>query len=307
MSARPPRAINSDHDPLTAAHINSRIEQATGSPSTVVNGLPQLRTRPVIIDHSLTAQWKGTAGRAVQANAYVGEQQRYGIFVILFLIAALLIVCTLHFSEPHERLAHPAAVLAPDHPHMLKRAAAMAQAQASAALAPGGAALFANPLSSAYSVLYVTVPSTGDVAQKLAAGLLEKRLIACANILPGVTSMYRWEGKVQTDSEQLMMLKTRASLFPAVRDFVRENHPYQTPEIIELPIQQAHQPYLDWIRDNTVGQCNSSSLPRAVSACCSDSFFLAVQAVERSAPVGWLVAISVLATARVAQKARTLT
>jgi len=248
MSSRSGRA---DNDPLTNAHLLSRSEPATGAPagSAVVNGLPQLRTRPVYVDHSLSAQWRGTSGRVVHQSAYVNDRQRYGLFVILFLIAALLIVGTLHFSEPRD--SHPAAVLPPDHPHMLKRAAAMAQAQASAAMAAAGTvSAGANPLSSPYSVLYVTVPSA-DVAQKLAAGLLDSKLIACANIVPGVTSMYRWEGKVQTDTEQLMMLKTRASLFQRVKQFVTENHPYQTPEIIELPIQQGHQPYLDWIRDNT--------------------------------------------------------
>lgn len=199
MSTRAPR----DSDPLAAAQARE-FEDDSRPAATAIN-LPPLRSRTVVLNNSLQAQWRGTAGRSHNPNSYVSDSQRHWVLLVLGLLAALLIVGTLHFSEPHG--AHPQAVLPPDHPHMLKRAAAMA-AQAAAA-SSGSAIVGPNPLASAFSVLYVTVPSA-EVANKLASGLLEAKLIACANIVPGVTSMYRWEGKIQTDQEQLMMVRRGA-------------------------------------------------------------------------------------------------
>jgi len=115
---------------------------------------------------------------------------------------------------------------------------------------PAAAASIHGAVRSPYSVLYVTTP-TKDVATKIASGLLEKRLVACVNIIPGITSMYRWEGKIASDEEQLMVMKTRQSLFNDVAKFVKENHPYDVPEVIELPIEQGHKEYIDWIGEST--------------------------------------------------------
>lgn len=244
MSARPNAGRQQYTDPLLAANAHS----AGVSPSTDASiSLPGLRTRPVVVDHSLAAQWRGTAGRSHNPQSYIGESQRLWLLLCLFLLAALLVVCSLHFSESTHEHVHPTATLPPDHPHMLKKAAM--------ALAAGtnGAVLRSLPAataSSAYSVIYVTSPSA-EVSQKLATGLLESKLVACVNVVPGVTSHYWWQGKIESSTEQLLMLKTRSSLFPLVADFVKQNHPYETPEIVQLPIEQGNKAYLDWISTST--------------------------------------------------------
>jgi periplasmic divalent cation tolerance protein len=90
-----------------------------------------------------------------------------------------------------------------------------------------------------------------EVSQKIAASLLQKRLVACANILPGVTSMYEWEGKMCTDSEHLMILKTQTSLISQIVTEVKAIHPYDCPEVISLPQGEGSNDYLKWLKENT--------------------------------------------------------
>lgn len=244
MSARANAGRPTNTDPLLAANARSAGTSPSGDASIT---LPGLRTRPVVVDHSLAAQWRGTAGRSHNPSSYIGESQRLWLLLCLFLLAALLVVCSLHFTESTHEHVHPTATLPPDHPHMLKRAAM--------ALAAGtnGAVLRSLPAataSSAYSVIYVTSPSA-EVSAKLSTGLLESKLVACATVVPGVTSQYWWQGKIESATEQLLMLKTRSSLFPLVADYVKQNHPYETPEIVQLPIEQGNKPYLDWISVST--------------------------------------------------------
>lgn len=104
--------------------------------------------------------------------------------------------------------------------------------------------------TSPFSAVYVTVPNM-DVARKITSVLLEKDLVACANIIPGLTSIYKWKGKIEEDPELLMMMKTRSSLLPSIIENVRANHPYEVPEVIEVPILQGNPSYLKWIGDNT--------------------------------------------------------
>lgn len=101
---------------------------------------------------------------------------------------------------------------------------------------------------SAYSAVFVTTPNE-DVAKKLAHGLVNKRLAACVNLIPKITSVYLWEGKVNEDSEVLMMIKTKTSRVEDLTSFVKENHPYEVCEVIALPIEKGNAPYLDWISD----------------------------------------------------------
>jgi len=103
-----------------------------------------------------------------------------------------------------------------------------------------------------YIVVYVTAPETEAAA--LARTLVEERLAACVNLVPGIRSFYRWQGKIEDDPEILCIIKTRAGLFDTLRDRVRELHPYEVEEIIAMPIIAGNQPYLDWIRANTGGQ-----------------------------------------------------
>jgi len=100
-----------------------------------------------------------------------------------------------------------------------------------------------------YIVIYVTAPQ--DEAVDLAKTLVEERLVACVNIVPGLRSIYWWQGKVEDEPEVLCIMKTRSNLFESLRDRVRELHSYEVEEIIALPIVAGNLPYLDWIRENT--------------------------------------------------------
>ncbi len=101
-----------------------------------------------------------------------------------------------------------------------------------------------------YRVVFCTVPSR-DVAEKIADKLVGDRLAACVNILGGVRSIYTWKGEVCRDDELLLVIKSRAALFESLRAAVIALHPYEVPEIISLPIQEGHEPYMQWLRENT--------------------------------------------------------
>jgi periplasmic divalent cation tolerance protein len=99
-------------------------------------------------------------------------------------------------------------------------------------------------------VVLVTCP-TVDRAAEIARALVEERLAACGNVVPGVRSIYRWEGKVQDDQEALLVLKTTRERFEALRERVLALHPYQVPEVIALPVEAGSAPYLAWIAAET--------------------------------------------------------
>lgn len=99
-------------------------------------------------------------------------------------------------------------------------------------------------------VVLITAPGA-DKAAEIGRALVEERLAACANIVPGVRSIYRWEGKLQDDAEVLMLVKTRAALFEKLRERVVALHPYSVPEVLALPVAAGAQPYLDWIASAT--------------------------------------------------------
>jgi len=102
-----------------------------------------------------------------------------------------------------------------------------------------------------YLVVLITAP-TVEVAQQIAEALLRQKLAACVNILPGVQSLYTWEGSLHRDDEVLLLVKTHANLFEEqLVPAVQQVHPYEVPEIIALPIQMGSQPYLDWIEEVT--------------------------------------------------------
>ncbi|HEV2500514.1 MAG TPA: divalent-cation tolerance protein CutA [Terriglobia bacterium] len=98
-------------------------------------------------------------------------------------------------------------------------------------------------------VVLVTAGSQREAA-KIARNLVESRLAACVNISPPVRSIYRWEGKIQNDSEFLLLIKTKRSLFRAVKESILQIHSYTTPEVIALPVTEGSQAYLRWIDDS---------------------------------------------------------
>lgn len=100
------------------------------------------------------------------------------------------------------------------------------------------------------AVVYVTYPHR-DEAEAAAKALLEERLAACANLVPGVTSWYRWEGRIQSDPEVAMIVKTRTELVPRVIELLRERHSYDCPCITSWPIAEGSAAYLRWIEENT--------------------------------------------------------
>ncbi|HXH03706.1 MAG TPA: divalent-cation tolerance protein CutA [Candidatus Competibacteraceae bacterium] len=95
-------------------------------------------------------------------------------------------------------------------------------------------------------VVLCTCPDL-DSAGRMAETLVAERLAACVNILPGLTSVYRWQGAIQRDVEVLLLIKTRTDAFTALERRVRELHPYEVPELIALPILEGSTPYLDWL------------------------------------------------------------
>jgi periplasmic divalent cation tolerance protein len=98
--------------------------------------------------------------------------------------------------------------------------------------------------------VYTTYPSVVE-AEKAGTALVGERLAACVNILPGMVSVYRWQGAVERAQEAVMIIKTRASLAEAVRASVKANHPYDTPAILVLPVESVDERYFAWILTET--------------------------------------------------------
>ena len=95
-------------------------------------------------------------------------------------------------------------------------------------------------------VVFVTCPNRRH-AQRLANSVVRHHLAACVNILANVQSLFWWEGRVDRAQETLLIIKTTAARFEALRRSVCALHPYDVPEIIAVPIRKAHRPYLRWI------------------------------------------------------------
>lgn len=101
-----------------------------------------------------------------------------------------------------------------------------------------------------YRSLYLTFPDDA-CAVRIARALVDARLVACVNVLPGARSLYRWQGAVHDEPEVVAVAKTRAELVPAVVREVRRLHPYDTPCVVSWPIEEGDAAYLAWIGEAT--------------------------------------------------------
>ena len=97
----------------------------------------------------------------------------------------------------------------------------------------------------------LTTCGSKEEGEKIAHALVERRLAACVNIVPAIESLYRWQGKVESATEWLLLIKTTAGRFEAVREAIRELHSYDLPECIMISIEGGSAEYLKWIEENT--------------------------------------------------------
>jgi periplasmic divalent cation tolerance protein len=102
------------------------------------------------------------------------------------------------------------------------------------------------------AIQVVTTTDSEAVAARLARMLVERRLAACVQIVGPVTSVYRWQGRIEEAREWQCLIKTREDLFEAVAAALRAVHPYECPEIVALPIDAGDPAYLDWLRGETI-------------------------------------------------------
>lgn len=101
-------------------------------------------------------------------------------------------------------------------------------------------------------ILVMITTGSEEEGASIAKALLEERLIACANLIGGVRSLYRWKGQICDDREILLLCKTERRLFPRLSEKVKSIHSYEVPEIIALPLVEGWQPYLEWVEQETV-------------------------------------------------------
>lgn len=99
-------------------------------------------------------------------------------------------------------------------------------------------------------VAFATAPDA-EVAARIARTLVEERLAACANLVANVRSIYRWQGRVEDESEVMLILKTQADRVGALAERLSALHPYEVPELLVLPVESGLAPYLDWVRAET--------------------------------------------------------
>jgi periplasmic divalent cation tolerance protein len=100
-------------------------------------------------------------------------------------------------------------------------------------------------------VVVLTTAASEEVAARLADALVSRRLAACVNVVPGIVSTYRWEGKVATDPERLLLIKTTTARLGQVETLIGELHDYDLPEVIVLPVLGGSEAYLGWIEAST--------------------------------------------------------
>jgi len=100
------------------------------------------------------------------------------------------------------------------------------------------------------NILIISTTDDVAIAEKMAALLVESKQAACVSISSPITSIYRWQGKIETEKEVMLFIKTREDKYQAVEKIILDNHNYEVPEIIALPIVKGEHTYLQWISDN---------------------------------------------------------
>lgn len=100
----------------------------------------------------------------------------------------------------------------------------------------------------------LTTAGSMEEANKIADALVERRLAACVNVTGPITSVYRWQGKVERAQEWLLLIKTTAGVADAVGDAIKELHSYELPECVVLPIESGSEEYLDWVGENVTNE-----------------------------------------------------
>lgn len=101
------------------------------------------------------------------------------------------------------------------------------------------------------AMLVLTTLPSAEAAAELAKAVVGEKLAACANLLPAVRSIYRWQGRVQDEGEVLVLFKTRQEHFERLKARLLELHPYEIPEVLAVPVEQGYQAYLDWLGQET--------------------------------------------------------
>jgi periplasmic divalent cation tolerance protein len=103
---------------------------------------------------------------------------------------------------------------------------------------------------SAERVVALSTVGSAEAAEEIARALVERGVAACVNVVPGIVSFYRWQGELQRDGEWLLVIKTRAERFEALRAALVALHPYEVPELLALPVVAGHEPYLHWLDES---------------------------------------------------------
>ncbi|MGH8482373.1 MAG: divalent-cation tolerance protein CutA [Nevskiaceae bacterium] len=103
----------------------------------------------------------------------------------------------------------------------------------------------------AKDVLVVLVTCPPEKAQAIAGALVEERVAACVNVVPSLSSVYRWKGAVHNDAEALLLVKTSKDRFEALKQAVLKHHPYELPEVIAIQVDRGHAPYLEWVIESS--------------------------------------------------------
>lgn len=99
-------------------------------------------------------------------------------------------------------------------------------------------------------IIVLCTTNNQDSAKSIAKSLVEEKLCACVNIIPNICSIYRWEDKIETDEEYLMLIKTGKHLIDKIKNRIIELHSYDVPEVVVLDISDGSKDYLDWIGNN---------------------------------------------------------